>query len=350
MRDFTSRTGRAGWRSGARLARTAAVLAAGALVALFWSAGSPSAVAQQPTPKVSTRQLLRPLYANSMDIEEGRQVAQHFCADCHGSAGISTIAGVPNLAGQRSAYLYSEMRAYLSGARGDDTMNGAITYLSADAMSNVAAFYGSLPPAEPKANAKAPTVDAVDAGKAAAATCGACHGATGISATPGVPSLVGQEPKYLVTALGEYKSGERKDDTMKAMVGQLSSAVMNNIALYYALEKPARAATPIAGDAAAGQAASAPCAACHGAQGSQRQSVVAEPGRPGCQVPRRRPACLQERRPQEYDDGRTGGGARRHHDQEPRRLLRRPAAAAAERAQAAEHRRSGSSAATVATA
>ncbi len=39
------------------------------------------------------------------------------------------------------------MRAYLSGARGNDTMNGAITYLSADALSNVAAYYASLQPA-----------------------------------------------------------------------------------------------------------------------------------------------------------------------------------------------------------
>ncbi|HET8996297.1 MAG TPA: c-type cytochrome [Acetobacteraceae bacterium] len=249
----------------ARWARTASLMAAGALAALAW--GAPAAHAQRHAPQAHKIDLLRPLYANSMDIAEGKSVAQHFCADCHGPAGISTIPGVPDLAGQRAAYLYSEMRAYLSGARGDDTMNGAITYLSADAMSNVAAYYGSLPPAAPAPAAKKGELGAVEAGKAAAATCGGCHGATGITATAGVPSLVGQEPKYLVTALGEYKDGSRKNDTMKAMAAPLDSVTMSNIALFYALEKPAKAPTPAPGDAAAGQTASAPCAACHGANG-----------------------------------------------------------------------------------
>jgi len=267
MKTLTSPARQAGARSGVRPGRTASVLAAGALAALAWSFGAPAALGQQKPPQASTADLMRPLYANSMDIAEGKSVAQHFCADCHGSAGISTIAGVPDLAGQRAAYLYSEMRAYLSGARGDDTMNGAITYLSADAMSNVAAYYGSLPPPPPAAAPKTGEVGAEAAGKAAAATCGGCHGATGITATAGVPSLVGQEPKYLVTALGEYKAGTRKNDTMKMMAAPLDGVTASNIALHYALQKPAKASTPSPGNSAAGQTASAPCAACHGAQG-----------------------------------------------------------------------------------
>jgi cytochrome c553 len=42
---------------------------------------------------------------------------------------------------------------------------------------------------------------------------------------------------------------------------------MSNIALYYALQKPARAQTPAAGDASAGKAAAAACAGCHGDKG-----------------------------------------------------------------------------------
>ena len=84
---------------------------------------------------------------------------------------------------------------------------------------------------------------------------------------PGIPSLVGQEPKYLVTAMTGYKTGERKNDTMKAMVAPMTDANLDNIGLFYALQKPARAQTPAAGDASAGQALSAPCAACHGADG-----------------------------------------------------------------------------------
>jgi cytochrome c553 len=52
-------------------------------------------------------------------------------------------------------------------------------------------------------------------------------------------------------------------------------ADLSNIALNYALQKPARAQTPAAGDQAAGKAASAACAGCHGDKG-----VSANPANP----------------------------------------------------------------------
>jgi cytochrome c553 len=256
-------------RRGARLFQAASVITAGAVAVFLCVAAGPSALAQKPAPPPpGGRDELRPLSANSMDIAEGKQLAQRFCADCHGAAGISSIANVPNLAGQRAAYLYREMHAYLAGARGNDTMNGAITYLSTDAISNVAAYYASLDPAQPTAADDAkPEVDALQAGKAAAAACAKCHGDTGITKTPGIPSLIGQEPKYLVSAMAAYKSGERKNDTMKAMVTPLTNANLDNIGLFYALQRPGRAQTPASGNPAAGQALAAPCAACHGVEG-----------------------------------------------------------------------------------
>ena len=250
------------------LIRAMSAAATGALAIMVCVATVSAALAQQPAPTTGSRDELRPLSANSMDIAEGRQLAQRFCADCHGPDGVSTIANVPNLAGQRSAYLYREMRAYLAGARGDDTMNGAITYLSADALSNVAAYYASLDPAQPAASNDAKAeVDAALAGKTAAAACAGCHGEIGITQMPGIPSLVGQEPKYLVSAMTAYKSGERKNDIMKAMVTPLTDANLDNIGLFFALQKPARAQTPAAGNPAAGQTLSTPCAACHGVEG-----------------------------------------------------------------------------------
>ena len=64
-----------------------------------------------------------------------------------------------------------------------------------------------------------------------------------------------------------YKDGQRKNDTMKAMLASVNDAAMNNVALFYALQKPARAKTPAAGDAAAGKAAAASCIGCHGEGG-----------------------------------------------------------------------------------
>src|SRR5580704_19797153 len=46
---------------------------------------------------------LRPLYATSSDVAEGKQLADISCSNCHGADGVSTTKGVPTLAGQRRA-------------------------------------------------------------------------------------------------------------------------------------------------------------------------------------------------------------------------------------------------------
>ena len=72
-----------------------------------------------------------------------------------------------------------------------------------------------------------------------------------------------------------YKNGQRKNDTMKAMLASVGDGAMNNISLFYALQKPARAKTSAAGDPAAGKNAAASCGGCHGEQG-----VSASPATP----------------------------------------------------------------------
>ena len=253
---------------GARFSHAASVIAAGGLAILFGMGGSSAALAQGAATQAGSDDELRPLYANAMDVEEGKHLAQTACASCHGAAGTSATAGVPNLAGQRSVYLYHELRAYISGARDNNAMNGAVKFLSADALINVSAYYASLDSAQPTAasNAKGEP-DPVQAGKTAAAVCAGCHGEIGISKTSGIPSLVGLDPKYLVTAMAAYKGGQRKNDTMKAMIAPVAEANLNNIALFYALQKPERAQTAAAGNPTSGQTLSTVCAGCHGAQG-----------------------------------------------------------------------------------
>jgi cytochrome c553 len=64
-----------------------------------------------------------------------------------------------------------------------------------------------------------------------------------------------------------YKSGQRKNDVMKSVISAVADADLSNIALYYGLQKPARAQTPAAGDQAAGKSAAATCTGCHGDKG-----------------------------------------------------------------------------------
>lgn len=213
---------------------------------------------------------LRAVYANVTDVAEGRRVSEA-CTRCHGASGISATKGVPNVAGQRPAYLYAKLRAYQAGTRGDHGMEGAVKFLSDDALVKVAAYYASLDPAQPLAKDAGKAVpakpDPVAAGKAAAAACAGCHGETGVSKTPGMPSLAGLDPKYFVAAMTAYRSAQRKHDLMKSLAAPLSEAAIGNIALFYALQKPAKAQTTASGNPAAGKAAAAACAGCHGDQG-----------------------------------------------------------------------------------
>jgi len=221
------------------------------------------AVAQAP--KIADE--LRTLSANSADIADGKRLAQSICAPCHGADGVSQKEGVPHLAGQRAPYLYLELRAYQTGLRGATPMRNTVTALNNEALVKVAAYFASLDP-PPSSTANVAVADALKDGEAAAASCGGCHGEAGITKTAGFPSLVGLDPKYLVTSMKMYRSGQRKSDLMTAMVANLADSALNNIALFYALQKPAPAQSPAAGDRAAGQAAATPCAGCHGDTGA----------------------------------------------------------------------------------
>jgi cytochrome c553 len=233
-----------------------------------------SATSASAQPATAGPDEFRPLYVTPLEIAEGKKVAEASCAGCHGTDGVSTIAGVPHLAGQRPAYLFLELKAYQSGARGDRAMQGAVKkYLSDSALNDVSAYYASLDPAQPAAAAAPAPSDPLAAGKTAAASCGGCHGETGVSKIPGMPSLTGLDPKYLVAAMKAYQSGQRKEDMMKALLGALSDADAGNIATYYALQKAERAQTPSPGDQAKGKAAAAACAGCHGEQGVSGSSA-----------------------------------------------------------------------------
>ncbi len=221
---------------------------------------------------------LRAVYATSLEVADGKRVAEASCVRCHGVDGISTTKGVPHIAGQRPAYLHLELRAYQTGVRGEKAMDGVVKYMSDDALVKVAAYYASLDPPQPIAASGAKPApakpDPAQAGKAAATGCAGCHGEGGISKTPGMPSLVSFDPKYLVAAMKAYKGGQRKHDMMKSVLGAVGDGDMDNIALYYALQKPARAQTPVTGNPAAGKAAAASCAGCHGNVGVSGNPVT----------------------------------------------------------------------------
>lgn len=77
-----------------------------------------------------------------------------------------------------------------------------------------------------------------DAGKAKAATCGACHGADGNSLAPTFPKLAGQGERYLNKQIKDIRDGKRQVPEMTAFVAGLSDEDIADLAAYYASQAP----------------------------------------------------------------------------------------------------------------
>jgi cytochrome c553 len=75
---------------------------------------------------------------------------------------------------------------------------------------------------------------AVDAGKKVTFFCANCHGEDGISKTPDVPNLAGQNPAYLLEQIRKFGAGERKDPFMQGLIKVLKDDERIQAAHYYA--------------------------------------------------------------------------------------------------------------------
>lgn len=76
----------------------------------------------------------------------------------------------------------------------------------------------------------------IEAGRAKAQACAACHGPGGNSQIGQYPSLAGQTWRYLYIQLKDFKEGRRSDPAMSPMAQPLSRQDMIDIANYYAAQ------------------------------------------------------------------------------------------------------------------
>lgn len=74
-------------------------------------------------------------------------------------------------------------------------------------------------------------------GKQKSQVCVACHAEDGNSTNPQFPRLAGQHPDYLVKALRDYKSGERKNPIMAPFAANLSPRDMEDLASFFAAQR-----------------------------------------------------------------------------------------------------------------
>ncbi len=77
------------------------------------------------------------------DASAGKDKAM-FCAGCHGVEGISMSPDIPNLAGQKEAYLVKSIKDYKTGARKNPMMASMVSSLTDEDIDDLAAYFSSL--------------------------------------------------------------------------------------------------------------------------------------------------------------------------------------------------------------
>lgn len=167
------------------------------------------------------------------NVAQGR-LDVYSCAGCHGVAGYNALYPMfhePLIAGQNEQYLIDALGDYRNGARKYPTMNAQASSLTTQQVHDIAAYLSSLAPDTPHQYDR--HEGNIDAGRAKATTCAACHGKDGMGVAPNFPALAGQFRDYLVNALHEYKSGKRKNTIMNGQASALSDQDIDDVAAYF---------------------------------------------------------------------------------------------------------------------
>ena len=111
------------------------------------------------------------------------------------------------------------------------------------------------------------------AGEKKAAMCIGCHGIPDYKASfpevYRVPKIAGQNAKYIISALNQYKKGDRKYPTMRGIAASLSDQDIADLAAFYSTEAhaepvPATLSGTVPADVAE-LLKKGNCASCHGA-------------------------------------------------------------------------------------
>jgi cytochrome c553 len=139
------------------------------------------------------------------------------CIACHGEHGVSSMENVPSLAGQPDGYTQWQLVYFRSKTRRDDTMGPIAAALKDADIRDLGAYFSSLPPPPPLANADPdPQRYARGATVARANRCSNCHGET-YAGQQAVARIAHQREDYLVKALRDFHTGKRTGGGIAAM-------------------------------------------------------------------------------------------------------------------------------------
>jgi cytochrome c553 len=173
---------------------------------------------------------------SSDSIGRGATLALN-CTMCHGAQGMS-LSDAPNLAGKYPEVVIKQLDDYRSGKRSSAIMKSLAAALSDQDVSDLAAYFASLPKARTAPTTydeSLPALVRVGAPLRNIAPCVACHG--GIDQKLGAPWIEGMSKEYLVAQLRDFRSGARRSDSeaqMRNMARAMSDQEIDEVATFYA--------------------------------------------------------------------------------------------------------------------
>lgn len=165
------------------------------------------------------------------------------CAACHGADGNSVNPEWPKLAGQHASYIEKQLHDFRADKRADPLMSAQAKGIKSDSdIADLAAYFASKSTKLGSANK-----DKVALGQAiyrggnlvsGVAACSGCHGPTGVGNAPAkFPRISGQQKKYVIKQLKNFRAGARNNDTGKMMrnvAAKMTDAEIEAVAEYIA--------------------------------------------------------------------------------------------------------------------
>lgn len=164
----------------------------------------------------------QPMSASAQTLDE--LVAT--CAGCHGENGVPIDKTIPNIWGQKRAYLLNQLLDFKRGHRKNEQMDPMVEPLTKENMEELATYYSKL--AWPNLEHAAVT-DEVKAQARAILdplNCRGCHQEHYQGDTIR-PRLAGQQDEYLVKTMTDFHTGDRK--TYIGMVALMKSVDAEHI-------------------------------------------------------------------------------------------------------------------------
>jgi cytochrome c553 len=156
-----------------------------------------------------------PSVASAADPPASIKGVLQTCNACHGANGVSPIVQTPSLAGQPNVFTQYQLVFMRDGGRKPGTMAAVVKTLTDEQIRDLGIWYEALPPPP------ALKTGTADEAKAMAAItprhCNSCH-KEDFTGQGESARLAGQRPDYLIKALKDFRTAERRGRGMGAMM------------------------------------------------------------------------------------------------------------------------------------